>query len=107
MVLAIESYEKIYKGIKYTENIALLLIQNKDDIKPALIKIPTFIINGGKSSYFDGVLNGKYNYYIRTIASILYYDKYVAWFENEERIWSTKYLNLCLENIQNNFKLKN
>ena len=103
MVLAIKSTPKQYKNNQYIENIALLLVQNEKTIFPALIKIPTSIINGGKSFYFDGILNGKYNYYIRTITTIPYYDKYSVWFEDEERIWSTKYLNKCLNSIQENF----
>ena len=103
MVLAIKSTPKQYKNNQYIENIALLLVQNKKTIFPALIKIPTSIINGGKSFYFDGILNGKYNYYIRTITTIPYYDKYSVWFEDDERIWSTIYLNKCLNSIRENF----
>ena len=103
MVLAIKSTPKQYKNNQYIENIALLLVQNEKTIFPALIKIPTSIINGGKSFYFDGILNGKYNYYIRTITTIPYYDKYSVWFEDEEWIWSTKYLNKCLNSIRENF----
>lgn len=103
MVLAIKSIPKQYKNNQYIENIALLLVQNEKTIFPALIKIPTSIVNGGKSFYFDGILNGKYNYYIRTITTIPYYDKYSVWFEDEERIWSTKYLNKCLNSIRENF----
>lgn len=105
IVLAINSYPKKYQGKEYTKNIALLLVENFDAIYPTLIKIPTSIINAGKSLGFEGILQGKYNRYIRTIETIPYFDKLSVWFDKPEYMYMTKLLKIHLNNIKNKFKL--
>lgn len=105
IVLAINSYLKKYQDKEYMKNVALLLVENSDDVYPALIKIPTPIINAGKSFEFKGLLHGKYNRYIRTMETIPYFDKLSIWFDEPEYMYMTKMLKTYLDNIKNKFKL--
>ena len=81
------------------------MVENSDDLYPALIKIPTPIINAGKSFEFKGLLHGKYNRYIRTMETIPYFDKLSIWFDEPEYMYMTKMLKTYLDNIKNKFKL--
>lgn len=106
IILAINSYLQKYQDKEYMKNIALLLIEISDNnIYPALIKIPTFVINGGKSFDFNGILYGKYHYYIRTMTVIPYFDKVSIWFEDPEYLSRAKTLKMNFDNIKNNFNL--
>lgn len=102
MVLGINSYPSVYNGNEYTKNDVLMLIESDNNFIPTTIHIPSQILHG----YYIGVdlLGGHYNYYIRTITIVPYYDKFSIWFEDDKRIWTTEKLKKDLEFISNKYK---
>lgn len=101
MVLGIKSYPSVYNGKEYTKNDVLMLIENNNQFITATAHIPSSILHN-YSIGFD-LLGENYNYYIRTMTVIPYYDKYSIWFEDDERIWTTKNLRNHLEYIKNKY----
>ena len=103
MILGVKSYPAEYNGNSYTKNDVLLLIQSNNEIITAIINVPSYILKG--SGWYDsyGLLDGNYNYYIRTMTTIPYYDKYALWSEDDDRIWTTKKLKEDLEYIEKNY----
>jgi len=100
MVLGIKSYPSVYNGNEYTKNDILMLIECDNKFITTIMHIPSSVLH----YYGFDLLGGNYNYYIRTISVIPYYDKYSLWFEDDERIWTTEKLKKDLEFICNNFK---
>ena len=102
IVLAIKSYPCVYKGKEYIKNNVLMLIEYENKFITTIMHIPSSILHD-YSTGFD-LLYENYNYFIRTISVIPYYNKYSIWFEDEERIWTTEKLKNDLNYIYNNFK---
>ena len=102
MVLGIKSYPSVYNGNEYTKNDVLMLINYDNKFITTIMHIPSSILHD-YSIGFD-LLYGNYNYFIRTISVIPYYDKYSVWFEDDERIWTTEKLKKDLEFISNKYK---
>ena len=98
ITLGIKSYSSTYNGNEYTKNNVLMLVECEEKFITALIYIPTSILR----DYY--LLGENYNYFIRTMTVISYYERYSIWFEDEERIWTTEKLKKDLEFICNNFK---
>lgn len=103
MIIGVKSYSAEYNGKNYIKNDVLILVQNNNEIITAIINVPTYILKG--SGWYDsyGLLDGNYNYYIRTMTTIPYYDKYALWSEDDDRIWTTKKLKEDLEYIEKNY----
>lgn len=104
IVIGLNSYLSTYNGNEYTKNDVLMLVENNNQFITTTIHIPSSIVH----DYYTGydLLYGNYNYFIRTITTIPYFDKYSIWFEDEERIWITKNLNKHLEYIKNKYSSK-
>lgn len=79
-----------------------MLINYDNKFITTIMHIPSSILHD-YSIGFD-LLYGNYNYFIRTISVIPYYDKYSLWFEDDERIWTTEKLKKDLEFISNKYK---
>lgn len=102
MVLGIKSYPSVYNGNEYTKNDVLVLIECDNKFIATIMHIPSSVLQD-YSIGFD-LLYGNYNYFIRTMSVIPYYDKYSIWFEDDERIWTTEKLKKDLDFIRKNFK---
>jgi len=102
MALGIKSYTAEYRGSNYKRNEVLMLVESDNKFITTIINIPSSILN----DYYTGyeLLSGNYNYFIRSMSVIPYYEKYSIWFEDEERIWTTEKLKKDLEFICNYFK---
>lgn len=101
MTLGIKSYPSEYNGNKYTQNIILILTECNNKFISTTIHIPSQILHD-YSTGFD-LLGGNYNYYMRTMTVIPYYDKFSIWFEDDERVWTTKGLKEDLKYIKNKY----
>ena len=102
MVLGIKSYPSVYNGNEYTKNDVLILVESDNKFVVATIHIPSSVLHDDYIG-FD-LFHGNYNYFIRTITVIPYYNKFSIWFEDDEMIWITEKLKKDLEFICNNFK---
>ena len=102
MVLGIKSYSSVYNGNEYTKNDALMLIESDNKFIVATIHIPSSVLHDDYIGF--KLFYGNYNYFMRTITVIPYYNKFSIWFEDDEMIWITEKLKKDLEFICNNFK---
>ena len=102
MVLGIKSYSSVYNGNEYTKNDALMLIESDNKFIVATIHIPSSVLHDDYIGF--KLFHGNYNYFMRTITVIPYYNKFSIWFEDDEMIWITEKLKKDLEFICNNFK---
>ena len=102
MVLGIKSYSSVYNGNEYTKNDALMLIESDNKFIVATIHIPSSVLQDDYIGF--KLFHGNYNYFMRTITVIPYYNKFSIWFEDDEMIWITEKLKKDLEFICNNFK---
>lgn len=105
MTLGIKSYTCVYNGNEYTRNDVLMLIECDNKFITAIIHIPSSILHD-YSIGFD-LLSGNYNYYIRKMTVIPYYDKFSISFEDDERIWTTNKLKDDLTYIENKYLSNN
>jgi len=108
MVVSIKSYlSENKKGIKYTYNDVLLLIECESKIISAVAYISTYIINTlihCRDLYVSG--DRWWNRWIRTIKTIEYHNKFqlsFGDFEHQESLYCTRKTKESLEYINNKF----
>ena len=102
MVLGVKSSPSVYNGSEYTKNDVLMLIESDNKFIVATIHIPSSVLHDDYIGF--ELFYGNYNYFIRTITVIPYYNKFSIWFEDDEMIWITEKLKKDLKFICDNFK---
>lgn len=99
MVLGIKSYEKTWNQIHYIQHDALILIESKKGIIPAIVAVPKVVINFA-CTYFS-----HFNYRIVKIEVFDFGDTYKIDFdaENSRRIFPAKNVKENLDYIEQTF----
>ena len=104
MILSIKSFPAEYKGKEYTRNEALLLLEQDEQIIFATAVLSTYIVNTTVYCRYDFFNEDFYwNYEIRNINIVPYFEKFQLSFEYDEEICPTKRLRESVKYIDNTF----